>query len=393
MSDWQLFHAAAKTELARSFTVAEAARRAFCFSIFFDDLFTWNGPYLCLHNGAVESRKDSARTNASGRFGEGCTLRFMQHIGYDFWDHLPTLWRRAQGPIDHSEQVTLPQLLITDPALMPSEQPDFIVESVQGQVALAESKGSFVSPASAVSATLASQAPSTRIKSVLQEARSQLTNWQGLITPQPSTFAVSTFLREVADTRDPSLIAYTDPPGKDERLPGAIEFSSDFVRRGNYGAWMIGMGFEATGNAIRNRTTAKLQKIPMRVLSFGGHDFAVSLNPFLCPCLVSNFFGGTVGAAGFFHRLVFDFHPYIEYISRRFDQTDSRVPIIGLEVKTLRLASAAAESPTSLSLLGVERILSTENVPLYLSIFPDGSLFGQIASRRLFDSRPEIFYL
>src|SRR5205807_698044 len=101
--------------------------RAVCFSVLYDDLFNWTGN-LTLQNGAVESRKDSARTNAAGRFGESCCLRLMEELGYVFWDHLPSLWLRAQRRINHAEQVRLPRILLSQRSLLPSEQPDFIVE-------------------------------------------------------------------------------------------------------------------------------------------------------------------------------------------------------------------------------------------------------------------------
>lgn len=341
---WDHFHAAAKTELSRSFSLAEAARRAVCFWALYDDLFEWNAQFFCLRNGAVESRKDAARTNAASRFGESCALRLMHELGYIFWDHLPTLWRRAQGPITHPEQVHLPQILTTDPSLRPSEQPDFIVEDPGNRVALMEAKGNFVSPGASY------RSPSTPIKHTLARAIDQLAAWPTHIAPPPaSSFAVATVLREHGDSRDPSLIAFADPDGERDPPGRPSELPPDFIRRGNYGAWLLGMGFDQTGNALRNRLNPNAGEVRLAVVTIGGDDFALRLNPFLCPC----YFPSAISPEEVWSPsplLTVDWQNAMHW----FKLVRRDVPVIGLERRILHNVARAANDATSDALLGVD---------------------------------------
>jgi hypothetical protein len=86
---------------------------------------------------------------------------------------------------------------------------------------------------------------------------------------------------------DPSLIVFTDPVGGDTATDRFAEFPDDWIRRGNYGAWLIGMGLSDSGNALRNGELATVEERALTVLSIGKRKFAVIFpgpcDPFLWP--------------------------------------------------------------------------------------------------------------
>ena len=100
-----------------------------------------------------------------------------------------------------------------------------------------------------------------------------------MISPTPGkSFAIGTYFRDASDsTGDPSLIAFVDPPGEADGTAPAAEFPSDWIRRGNYGAWLIGMGFTESGNALRNGTEIRLPARQIPVVNLGGRSFGVTI--------------------------------------------------------------------------------------------------------------------
>jgi hypothetical protein len=112
----------------------------------------------------------------------------------------------------------------------------------------------------------------------------QLAAWEDFISPRPSkSFVVGTYMREVGDTfGDPSMIAFVDPDATDPPKETAIEFPEDWIRRGNYGAWLCGMGFIDSGDALRNGTEYGGRSTPLLVVAIAGRKYACVLvdNPF-----------------------------------------------------------------------------------------------------------------
>lgn len=104
---WEFCHAAAKTELANSFSSSEVVNNAFGYHLLTRNLLDWQPANLRLRDRGIFSRKDAARTSYAGRFGEAVTYLLMLQKGYVYWDHLPSLVERAinKAQITHDEQV------------------------------------------------------------------------------------------------------------------------------------------------------------------------------------------------------------------------------------------------------------------------------------------------
>jgi hypothetical protein len=156
---------------------------------------------------------------------------------------------------------------------------------------------------------------------------------------------------------------------------------TDFVRRGNYGAWLMGMGFEDSGNALRNGVEAETLPIELPVFEYLGYRFAFVLNPFLCPCLISLMV---------FNPRSREQRQFIETLRSKLAEDWlgpilGAVPVVGMEVSNLKQVEKAVnntsdhqsllevvivETPTSLTSIRV----SSEG--FRGSVFPDGSMFG-----------------
>jgi hypothetical protein len=266
---WQFFHAAKKTELASSFDGELADRRAFAFALENDGNFVWNTGNFRKVDRAMFALEDFANSGLAGRVGEAIAYLTMAKWGYLFWDRCATVWERAARSvnIDHAERLRIAAYIRSQIASgRPGNEPDFVFENANGEVALVEAKGSFVSPTR--------DNPSA--KQDLKKALNQLDAWASVVQPRPQKlFGIGTYLREVSDPGDdPSLVVFVDPPPAGDGFPKPIEFPRDVVRRCNYGAWLSGMGFRETGNALRERTEKEQEVFRLPVVARGDREFA-----------------------------------------------------------------------------------------------------------------------
>ena len=353
---WPLYHAAAKTELARSFSQAEVTGGAIGFRFQTRTLLVWNRGNLRIRDDGVFSRKDSSRTAIACRFGEAIAYLFMVDRDYVYWAHLPTLVERAmnRARISHREQVRTAKVITSRLKNhgTPRKQPDYAFEQRQGNVALLEAKGSFVAPESK---------PAT-VKSDLSYGLEQLAAWVDFIAPRPQkSYAVGTYLRELSDTfSDPSLIAFVDPADDGESISEPIDIPTDWIRRGNYGAWLIAMGFIESGIALRNGEAAETQPRLLHVLEIGGNEYAVVFDGFIdlhSPNLLPQFM-----LPSFFWM-----------------QQSTSCRVVGLEINTLRQVETLVKQPEGqLSLRSRVESPTVDTYPEWFSgsIMPDGSLYG-----------------
>lgn len=152
-------------------------------------------------------------------------------------------------------------------AKAPGLQPDFIFQKKKlTEIALAESKGSFVNPL----------LDNPRVKGDLSYGLKQLRTWSAFLKPVvKKTYAIGTYFRDDGDLADPSLIAFVDPPGEDDPNLPSFDLPDDWIRRGNYGNWLMGMGRDLAGDAIRSGEVAELQPANYLKVKFGGREIAV----------------------------------------------------------------------------------------------------------------------
>lgn len=347
-----MYHAAAKTELARSFTQAEATANAYGFYQLTRSLLDWNPDNLRLRSGGIFSRKDAVRTSFASRFGEAMLHLFMVQNGYAYWDHIPSLAERAlnKAEIRHDEQVRVARAIAARlrRAGRPDKEPDFAFEKPDRQVALAEAKGGFVQPDS----------PPSTVKGDLSHALDQLGAWIDFVLPRPrKCFAVGTYLRERGDHfSDPSLLAFVDPEPHDTTPLEQVPFADDWIRRGNYGSWLIGMGLSDAGHALRAGQTVELPPRELPILSLGGRLFA---------CV-------------FAHQLLWT--PLLPRL-RALGAFHADVHVIGLELQNMRRIENAVHAPDATLLEDMSMAdfvdVSTPNW-FSGSIMPDGSLYGLV---------------
>lgn len=199
----------------------------------------------------------------------------------------------------------------------------------------------------------------------------QLAATKPLISPQPAkTYAVGTYLREVDDLQDEgSLIAFVDPEGQDDAHL-AVEFPPDWVRRGNYAAWLLGMGFTEAANA-RNRVVREVLGVSLPVKRIGSHDYAyvitgVGLNP------------------RHLRRFLRDFrHHWAEWFFFGPGPREVELSIIGLRVDVLDSISGALTTAEVDPLLGAEPVFETDTTRFGGSVMPDGSMCGAIAAESI----------
>ncbi len=371
---WQFFHAAAKTEFGMSFTPAEADRAAMLCAAQQDHLLNWNTQNLRIRDQGVFSRVDATRSYLAGRFGVALSSLLMQHWDYPYWDHIPSLWERAarKAQISHSQSVQMAHVIATKIASgRPQNEPDFAFEKVAGNVALMESKGKFVNPGDT----------NPPVKSDMNEALGQLGAWSGFISPNPGKFlGIGTYLREQTDSaKDPSLILYVDPPAEKQTRFEPVPFPRDWIRRGNFGNWLIGMGLTDAGFALREGRKKPVMAVRLPVLEIGRRQFAVTGHgwrldsPWSIP---SHWPDHPCWPFGFTERI--------------------GVHVLGIEITILKLISAALRTEEPGPLLQTEPISVAEIPDWYSgSVAPDGTLFGMLHfdPRTPFDIRPAAFDL
>ncbi|SMP61441.1 hypothetical protein SAMN06265222_10797 [Neorhodopirellula lusitana] len=293
-------------------------------------------------------------------------LLLMADRGFIYWDHLPSLWTRKMFPTGHTESVRVPPSVTT--TTLPSREPDFIFEQPStGNIGLAEAKGHIVTAGN-----------SPDYKSDLAGALGQVLPWTHCLNPSPTeNYAISSYYQE-ANATDPTLIAFTDPPPRKEADPEwSVSYTPDDIRRGNYGAWLIGMGLQQTGQALRSRDDVDPSERKLAILDVQGEDFAIAINRFLCPCLFTHPFS----------RLTTDFDGGWETVRNWFQMGVFAVPIFGIAVNVLRSIEEAIAEPKGSALqrsryvsrrANFSKVKSTELLPggFAGSIFPDGTLFG-----------------
>jgi hypothetical protein len=198
------------------------------------------------------------------------------------------------------------------------------------------------------------------VKNGLSEGLEQVELWQKHISPAPQRcFAIGSYLREENDSyQDPSLIAVVDPENEDEGLR-SIEFPDDWIRRGNYAAWMRGMGLGPSAELLAFGRSAELRRRTFTTVEVAGREFAVTRIRWL-PSRRDG-------------RLLLDlesdfFPPYF----RRFD-----AQVLGIELNNFRLIEKAVNVPhTTLPVDMVVDTVADSLLPDWFSgsIMPDGTL-------------------
>jgi hypothetical protein len=250
-------------------------------------------------------------------------------------------------------------------------QPDFVFEKPDQAVALMEAKGSFVTPGN--------ECPDA--KAVLKHGLNQLAKWAPRISPSPAkSIAIGSFLREVSDpSSDPSVILHVDPPA--EKIPDIIpfKFRPDAIRLGNFGAWLIGMGFRNSGFALVDRRGIDTSGVELPIINLKGFDFALSIQ------------GWHAERHQFAQFPWWPFELWHVPWRHRFeflrDVGVNGFYAMGLEVHTLRAACAALKNPSSEAMMDLPTIDfsrhndAREQDGFYGSVMPDGSLLGVISSR------------
>jgi len=389
---WQFFHAAKKTELTTTFTTPQIDHRALHFAGEHADFFEWNTGNLRRVDRSIFSLEDFAEAGLAGRFGEAVAYLTMVKWGYVYWDRIAVLWERAaaKSGMTHPEQVRHAHAIATTLGVTrPDLEPDCAFEKATADVALMESKGSFVHPIN--------DDPSA--KDDLRHALDQLNAWSGLISPTPGkSFAIGTYFRDASDTTgDPSLITFVDPPGQAGTIPPAVEFPNDWIRRGNYGAWLVGMGFPESGNALRRGVEVSLPTRQIPVVSLNGRSFAITIEGLVVkrnrrirgphPLL-------RIDPLYFLDEL--HFHGFPARLLR--DMGIAAIRVIGTELTTLRLVESSVLNASNTSLLAREGQADdaqarTASDGFTGSVFPDGTLMGQISPEMLMGTRMEEFKL
>ncbi|MBI2930416.1 MAG: hypothetical protein HYY16_02085 [Planctomycetes bacterium] len=358
---WEFFHAAKKTELACSFTPNLADRRAFAFALEHEGTFVWSLKNFRRTDNAVFSLEDFAETGLAGRVGEAIAYLAMIKRGYVFWDRCATVWSRAarNANISHADQLRVAKYVSQLVASgKPQNEPDFIFEKQTGDVALMEAKGGFAEPG----------VDYLHTKNVLNQALTQLGAWSSVITPTPAKcYGIATLIRKENDPHgDPSLIAYVDPPGrKDSNLPQA-ELPPDLVRRCNYGAWLVGMGFVSSGSALRDLREKGMEEIQMPIMSVGNRRYAVVPAGWKVP---------DFQMMPLFEPWYWDFPPFHWPGRRR-----GSVMVMGIDSQILRRLGRAIQNPHEPALLDLElggEDSNVSNTPEFPgSAMPDGTLMA-----------------
>ncbi|MBW7904853.1 MAG: hypothetical protein LC135_09605 [Phycisphaerae bacterium] len=361
ISAWRLYQAAKKAELTRSFDAPEIDHRAACFAAEHHTMFRWNGGELRLAPGATDEYESAAHGSRSRLIGEGMLLLTMQEYGYAFWDRFDVLVKRAlrNQIVQHPDSVRRAQAIRNKLQKRKlDKRSDFVIENGKAETAIAEAKGSLVSPGT-----------DSRIKPDLRDALKQLAATKPLISPQPTkTYAVGTYLREVDDPHDDtSLIAFVDPDDRED-ADLAVALPPDWVRRGNYAAWLLGMGFAEAANALRNGIAREGVGVSLPVKRVGGRDFVyVVTGAQLRPDRAHRFTRDMLHE--WWHWPEFWFGPWRDFV---------QLTVLGLRVDALAAISRAIVVPQEQSLLTVEPTTVVDTGAFDGSVMPDGSMCGAI---------------
>ncbi len=382
---WEMFHAAKKTELTRTFTQTRAQELGLLMAHEHHDHFVWDTKNFRCADGSRLWLEDFGVTGLAGRIGEAMAYLTMVKWGYVYWDRVATVWLRAAqtNQIQHREMLKAARYtgLVARGAF--SLQPDFVFEKQDGTTSLMEAKGSFVSPGN----------DRPDVKSPLKHGLEQLDAWASLILPAPtSSIAIGTFLREAADSSgDPSLILHVDPPPPNRPDVRPVEILPDQIRRGNYGAWLAAMGLRQSGSALVARRKPRTTRVSLPVATINGRQFALSIQGWRAD------------------KQRFGLVPWwpIELMHMPWRSQLEVLDLfgingafaVGLETSMLRVVERAVESPDAAILMELEPLTNIAESGgqreggFYGSVMPDGSLMGVIAGQSLESMRMEDFTL
>ena len=377
---WNLYHAAVKTELTRTFSQADVDSRSLAYWGYHRDLFVWNTDNLRRIDRSIFDLEDFGRSALAGRFGEAVAYLVMVKNGYVYWDRIGTLWERAcrQANTSHPEMTRRVRAMRKAlRAARPDMEPDFAFENNARDVALMESKGSFVHP----------QHDAVTVKGDLSKGLKQLSAWTRFLVPAPSkSFAIGTYFRDASDTNgDPSLIAVVDPPNEAEPDSLAVAYPLDWIRRANYGAWLIGMGLLEAGRALRNGNRLETVEPLLPIVTIANRQFAVA---FIQVLFKDHLVKRQRHPFFEFWRLLEWFPPKYLWHDVLMDVGAYGILVFGLDVTILQRIGDCLADPRSSSLLELERADRLTGEAFRLqdfngSIMPDGSLVGVLSMREL----------
>lgn len=325
LNGWKLAHAVVKADFLdrRNLTMPGLG-----FLLQAHDIINFGSPSLELKPGASSALNDFTLTSLSGRVGQGLAILYGHSLGMKFVAHLSShvksLPAGSVGAVPKSAAMA-----------------DFLFARGQ-QTILIESKGSF---------TQRLNDPSD-IKSVLKTALvKQVDPWLGYLQPTPTNgYVVYSCLRE--SSWAPSSLHVVDPEG-DGGEGVRVPMSADQVVRENYGAWLSAMGLTDAAKRLMQRSTDVGQPVAQKfhIAELNGRSFAFLANR-NTPVWRSRLLG---------------------WFS----------PIIGIDLVVLRAISLAIQTRDT----DLQALLT--NLPEYdalgdefASIFPDGSILGQIDMRK-----------
>lgn len=373
---WEMFHAAKKTELTRTFTQRRAEELGLVFAHEHHDRFVWGTTNFRCADGSGLWLEDFSGTGLAGRIGEAVAYLTMVKLwGYVYWDRVATVWLRAAhaSSIRHDDMLRVARYTGNLSGGAFDLQPDFVFEKQDGTTSLMEAKGSFVSPGN----------DRPDVKSPLKHGLEQLDAWASLIAPAPtSSIAIGTLLREASDLcTDPSMILHVDPPPprRPDILP--VELPRDQIRRGNYGAWLAGMGLRASGTVLIARREARTTRIALPVATINGRRFALSMQGWRAD-------QRRLRHWPWWHFELMHMPPQHQIEILRHFGSDG-VFAVGLETSILRVVERAVGNPDAGTLMELESPTKVAESGgqrergFYGSVMPDGSLMGVIAGQSL----------
>jgi hypothetical protein len=356
---WRLAHAIKKADCTRGIPPIALHLGALGFLVEYSCLFDWNADNLRLNNGMADFYSDFTRTGLAGRVGQGMTMLFMEEMGYSYGGRFSTFLKSARGQAAANKLLKEKTVKRLNP-----KTPDFIFEKNTQEMALAESKGGFVSPGN-----------TSDIKGDLRDALTQLEGWDRIFVPQPSkSFAIGTYLKETDDPSvEPSLIAFVDP-APDEPTE-KIEYPRDLIRRCNYAGWLSGMGFDSAANRLRGRReTSALLKRNLAVLTLGNRRYA-----FVVLAVEPGFHEDASFDEIFWSRLEDLFYGLPPFI-----KNGASLEIMGLDLEILQSLIKYLHIGKEELIMHIEPIFERDmpqafKGPKFIgSFFSDGTLYGEL---------------
>lgn len=362
-SAYRFFHAAVKTSVTVPLPPRRLVPRVRSYMAMESDLFIWDRSNLRRTDRSLLDFEEFESATRAGRFAEAAAYLLMVKKGYIYWDRVSVLWARAmerQG-LPHSEQVRRARAIRSRlKARSVGPEPDFAMENARGEVILMESKGSFVGP----------DQKSPTVKQDLAKGLKQLAEWDGLIRPRPTkSFAVGTYFRDQSDTRDPSLITFVDPPPVgDFQRDEVVDWPEDWIRRGNYAAWLASMGFVEASDTLASGGEYVGASRYLLLLEIRGRQYAVVPTSLLLD-----------GAYGVPPPLLGGGVPLELAMWLRNPPGRVEMDFIGLELGVLRQLEAAVQAGLPVGRAALE-LGDQESGSLgdgvYGSVMPDGTVIG-----------------